>query len=166
MGLEHRLAMFIDLENPSKIHKGFITLDAVSLFIKSGEFLSLLGSSGSSKIAPLMVLPGFGRQTRLQATGQANRLEHSSVAVRPRALSPWGNHYSGVFESPGYEKHALRAGAQGNSFCTGHYPQDRQFSPRGLRSRDSSKPYTSSPALACAEAIRRPSFGPSNRSVL
>lgn len=144
MGLEHRLAMFIDLENPSKIHKGFIALDAVSLFIKSGEFLSLLGSSGSCKSAPLMVLPGFGRQKRLQVTDQANRLKHSSVAVRPRALSPWGNHYSGAFESPGYGKPARRAGAQGNSYCTGHYPQDRQLSPCGMRSRDSSKPYTSS----------------------
>ena len=56
----------IKIENVSKFYGSFQALDCVSLEAKAGEFLTILGSSGSDKTTLLKIIAGFEAANRGQ----------------------------------------------------------------------------------------------------
>jgi spermidine/putrescine ABC transporter ATP-binding subunit len=49
----------IEVERLNKRYGGFVAVDDLSLTVKAGEFVTLLGSSGSGKTTTLMAIAGF-----------------------------------------------------------------------------------------------------------
>jgi len=73
-----------------------VALDNVDLEVRRGEFVALMGPSGSGKSRLLHLIAGMDKPTH----GRISVLDEEPAAMGERALARWRNHHIGfVFQS-------------------------------------------------------------------
>ena len=96
-------SVIIDIKNLSKVFDGKKAIDNINLYVKKGEFITLLGPSGCGKTTLLRIIAGFEKPTEGRVYGYNKditdlppHLRHFNTVFQKYALFPHLNVYGNI----------------------------------------------------------------------
>ncbi|MGE0748988.1 MAG: ABC transporter ATP-binding protein [Variibacter sp.] len=72
----------LELKGVSKLFGGFVAVDDISLSVQRGEFVTILGASGSGKTTTLMMIAGFDHPSSGEVTFRGQTITYMPAHLR------------------------------------------------------------------------------------